>query len=277
MSVSTSRRSLLRAGAWAAPAVVIATASPAYATSGATPQVCAPTPYELVWSASSWEIVASGAASTVGLAKARALDDRAVNPEIVVTVESTFMGGMEAHQDSSTGQNMRVSPSAVGGTRNKGLALYQRYKSNARGVGAEASQTLTFHFSEKVRGLAFTITDIDGAGGQFHDHVTLSPAPATVTHATRRRWVPTGLLTGRYEDVATTQGAGTSAKPLTSVTRSAVDNTGSLGNVRVAFQSDQEIRSFSLTFYNGLSGSLDAQGQQAIYLSDFRFTTDICR
>lgn len=278
MSATLSRRRLIQATAWTAPAVVLASAAPAYATSGATtPRICTPTPYELAWSSASWQTVGAGAAASSGVGAARALNDRAINPNIAVQVTRRFSGQMQAHGDAATGDNMQISPTHVGGTQSRGLTLYQRYRANAQGVGATASQTLDFHFGQEVRELAFTIHDIDGTANQFHDRVTVSLAPQTVTHASERRWVG-GWLSGGYQNVPTTEGAGTPASPLTSVARTAVNNaSGSLGSVRVAFKPDQKIQSFSLTFFNGVTGSLNLQGQQAIYLSNFSFTADICR
>lgn len=281
MSAIPSRRHVLKAGAWAVPAVVVASAAPAYATSTGTDVSaphCVPTPYELSWSSASWQTAGgAGAAASSGIAMARALVDRANNPDVTVQVSRSFSGGMQAHGDSGTGNNLQISPSNVGGTGSRGLTLYQRYPSSARGAGAGAAQTVVFTFGQNVKELAFTITDIDGTAGQFHDCVTMSLEPHTVTHSSERRRVG-GWFNGRYEDVPTTQGRGTASSPLTSVARTAVDNTSdSLGNVRVSFRPEQEIRSFSLTFYNSITGTLSSRGQQAIYLSNFSFTADVCR
>lgn len=274
MSVSTSRRSLLRAGAWAAPAVVIASASPAYATSGAISRpnpapaparVCANVLHMLTWSTAGMS--GTGSVRTAVARPSAPVPAGTSVTDVNVTLRSTFFGNMGALVNNN-GKNMTVTSHQVGGLGTVGLELYQGITTGrARAKAADRhldAQTLEVVFDRPVNGLSFTVTDIDGQAGQFSDRVTVTGATYTESHG------------------STVSGNGTAADPWRGPASNVSHETSGQGNVKVTFT--QPVTAFSLRFWNADAGTsgwlsqnvLSNNGAQAIFLSNLQFTASTC-
>lgn len=246
MSVpAPSRRGLLAATAWSVPTVLVASAAPAFATSG---PVCQTAYHRVSWVRANYPQPVSSMTAVGTPATAAA---------VAVTFEST-LSGMSAFTDSSDSTaNMTVSPYDVGGLGERGLTLQQQLPSGTRSTRGRYQQVL-FQFTRPVKGLSFTITDIDGRSGQYRDVIELSPAPASVAHQG-------------------TQGRGTAASPLRSLQNANVDVRAGGGNARVSFGADQELVAFTLTFGNADTTWWPTnRGQQAVFITDMTFTTSTC-
>ncbi|MBE7324359.1 hypothetical protein IEQ44_06810 [Nocardioides sp. Y6] len=282
MSVSTSRRSLLRAGAWAAPAVVIASASPAYATSGATPAplpLCKEALYTLAWAGSGYSFsrtsptgsretgrgTVRAVVTTAGLTAAEIRDAA----PLMVVASNVFLGSrVRGRTAPDNAQNMRVSPFGVGNLGKRGLTLLQDY-SNDSDLGSSAAarrthgQELMLQFSRPVKNLRFTVTDIDNASSeaprQYQDRVAVSGSPTVSLPAALR-------------------GAGTVSDPIRNVVTSASyhPSTSAAGNAVFQYRSDVPMDTVKITFWNDQSGTLSGAGLQGIFISDLTFTASTC-
>lgn len=275
MSYATpSRRGLLTASAWAVPSIVVAAAAPSFAASSDLPssKVCIDTNYALNWAGAAWSYSStsgSGVAGTsngVGVAKAvqtRTLPGHTYDP-VAITVANTFSGNAVGLVNNN-GKNMVVPNHLVGGLGQRGLEMYQGISGSQAKSSSERrqdSQTVAVTFDRPVRNLAFTITDIDFTTGQYADRVELlgpftAVKPSTVT------------------------GSGTQASPWQGNASSGnVDHvTSGQGNVKVTFAGP--VTAFALRFWNADGGSsgkryLNAQGAQAIFLSNFTFNANSC-
>lgn len=266
MPATPSRRHLLKAGAWAAPAVVLASAAPAYATSTRPTRACSNVLHLLNWSTASM----SGTA-TIRTAWARPSAPVPVGStveDVRVTLTSAVAGNM-VRLNNRGGQNMTVTSHQVGGLGTVGLELYQgistgRARSDASQRNKDV-QSLSVVFDREVTGLSFTITDIDSGAGQFADRVAIEGAAYTAT---------------RFGDV---NGDGTAARAWSGSTTNVDHKTSGDGNVKVTFT--QPLTAFSLRFWNASSGSttwygaqnvLANNGAQAIFLSNLSFTASTC-
>jgi hypothetical protein len=151
-----SRRTVLRAAAWTAPAVSVAVAVPAYAAASG-PVVCADANYEVRWAS---HYNAQSRTAVAGLVSAAGAGTVGSAP-LTMVLTSQFFGSMVA---GSTGgySNLSLSPGNVGGTGRKGLTIMQRAtvdefstpRSNHR-------QEITLTFNRPVRDLGFKLSDID--------------------------------------------------------------------------------------------------------------------
>lgn len=273
MSATPSRRHVLKAGAWAAPAVVLASAAPAYATSNggavlpapAPLRVCKDVPHQLIWSTAAMR----GAGSTrTAVARSSAPVPAGTSvTEVAVTLKSTFVGNMSG-LNNRNGKNMTVTGHEVGNLGTVGLELYQGIStSRARAEATDRhldAQVLEVVFDRPVSGLSFTITDIDGAVDQFADRVSVSGATYTETHA------------------RTVSGSGSTDDPWTGPASNVSHQTSAEGNVKVTFT--QTVTAFSLRFWNaedgrwwlGTNNVLKQNGAQAIFLSNLSFYASTC-
>lgn len=247
MSVpAPSRRGLLAATAWSVPTVLVASAAPAFATSG---PVCETALHRVSW-------VRSGYPRPVSTMTAVGTPVTAA--AVAVTFQSRLVGLDPFTDTGDDTANMTVSPYDVGGTPGPGLTLQQQLPPFIYRAGSARYQEVLFQFTRPVKGLSFTITDIDGNSGQYRDMVEVSPAPAAVSHDG-------------------TQGAGTSASPLMSLRNANVDVEARGGNATVSFAADQEIVAFRLRFWNGeTSRRISGRGRQAVFVTDMTFTTSTC-
>lgn len=257
-----SRRGLLTASAWSVPAVVVASAAPAYAASPGA-ESCVEADYLADWGNGTYQ--RSGGAGTLVAHPTSSLGPAAASSTpLVVTVAHAFTGTMQGAAASDGAANLQVSPFTVGGTRDRGLTLMQRLSTGrppASGRRGHA-QVVTLAFDRPVRGLRFTITDVDSASDQYRDRVELSGAPRVL--------VP-GTLAGR----------GTATDPLANRSDHALYDPAKDGRGNVVVTYDGEVRQVVVTFWNDhpprRGGSrLVADGQQGIFLGSLSFSASTC-
>jgi hypothetical protein len=261
-----SRRTLLRAAAWTAPAVSVAVAVPAYAaTSG--PVVCADASYEVSW-ASNYN--AQSRAAVARLVSAAGAGTLGSEP-LTLTLSSQFFGNMEAGSTTlteGTYSNLAVSPRNVGGTAMRGLTIMQRAKQGVTSYGNNRSnhrQEVTLVFNRPVSNLKFTLTDIDSMdpsgrnNGQYQDRIWVTGGPA-------------GVRAGGLS------GAGTSASPWRPTGTNTEYNpvSGSLGNVDVSYVGKPASAVYKITYWNDQSGTLVSRGLQGVFLTNLSFTASSC-
>lgn len=272
MSAIPSRRHVLKAGAWAVPAVVVASAAPAYAGSDtgepdpAQARQCSSLPHVLAWSAAAL----GGTGNTrTAVARASAPVPSGVTVEDVrVTLVSQFHGDMRG-LNNRDGKNMVVTDHQVGGLGTTGLELYQANSTGqARSREADRfldAQTLQVQFDRAVSNLSFTITDIDANPGQFGDRVSITGPEYRVTK-------PTSVT-----------GTGRDTSPWSGPAQNISHKTDRAGSVTVTFT--QPVQAFSLRFWNASAGInywykarvlTPANGAQAIFLSNMTFTASTC-
>lgn len=287
MSISTSRRGLLTASAWAVPTVVVASAAPAFAASRCVDDVV----HTVVWAGSaaypySFAPAAAGTASlyqsgtgtiqaipaTNGLTQAQI---QAVSPltvtlqnSVPTTGSSNRMRGLATTYDGRAIQNMRVTSFNASGFGHRGLALAQQATGNGNLSGTLSNhvQTLTMNFSRPVKELSFRIGDIDASNGNHSDRVSVAPQAATIVRGSVR-----GNGTG------TTDGANNTAGHLVGPFRPSAngivnDATGTTGNVTMTYGSTTSISSITLRFWNNDSSG----GMQWIFLSNLSFKASTC-
>lgn len=146
-----SRRTVLRAAAWTAPAVSVAVAVPAYAA--CSPASTKPSPYTVDWGSKVY--TRSSAASGVAVVPGGVVGAQPVDIVLTSSVSSS-----------------RVERTAANLLGSK-LGLELHHASPIR-AGRDYRQTVTFTFSRPVSDLAFSITDIDSSDGGWWDQVELS-------------------------------------------------------------------------------------------------------
>lgn len=262
-----SRRGLLAASAWSVPAVVVASAAPAFATSGLPG--CVPVAYRVNWDSDGYQFSTEEGRGAVMAVKESALPSNAAEEPLMLEVSSVFAGSLRAAAAGSGAErisNLEVSQRNVGGLGHRGLAVVQEATSDRIPQPRSASaQTVTLSFSREVRDLRFEITDVDrmlpGWGeGQFQDRVWMDPRPSSGAY-------DSGRLTG----------AGTEGDPWRG--RFLTDNVDHFGdgrnNVVVSYQG-HSARQFRLTFWNDESRRLTGRGLQGIFLSNLSFTASSC-
>lgn len=233
-----SRRTVLRAAAWTAPAVSVAVAVPAYAA--CSPASATTGSYRLDWGVTPWTMtsaktgVATVASSTAG------------GTAVPVTFVSSGPQSLKL-----AAANLTVpSQTNVGGLGASARAL-QLHHAAPLTAGRDAGQVVTISFGRPVSGLSFTITDIDSQGNGWWDQVSLS--------GRRTAQSATGI-----------RGAGTDASPWRQREgTSAVPATSGAGNVRVSYT--EPVTTIVLKFWTSVTG-----GTQLINLTDFTFTASSC-
>jgi hypothetical protein len=270
-----SRRTVLRAAAWTAPAVSVAVAVPAYAAASG-PVVCADANYEIQW-ASHYNVQSRTAtARLVGAAGAGTLGSE----PLIMTVTSRFFGQMQA---GSTGSysNLALSPGNVGNTGKRGLTIMQRATVGEFSTPRSANrQEITLSFTRPVKNLQFKLSDIDAKEeesrweyywegwqrkrreikrGQYQDRVWLSGNPAGAK-------------------ASMVAGSGTSADPWRSTSTDVEHDpvNGGNGNVTVSYAGKPASMAYVLTYWNDQPGELTAQALQGIFLTDLTFTASSC-
>lgn len=260
-----SRRTVLRAAAWTAPAVSVAVAVPAYAATS-SPVTCADASYEVSWAANYNAQSRSAVARLVSAAGAGALG----SGPLTLTVSSQFFGDMEAGSttlNEGTYSNLGVSPRTVGGTTMRGLTIMQRAKqgvSSWSGTRSNHRQEVTLVFSRPVTNLTFKLTDIDSmdpdwANGQYQDRISVSGAP-------------TGARAGGLT------GSGTAASPWRPTGSNTEYNpiSGTLGNVDVSYVGKPASAVYKITYWNDQSGRLASRGLQGVFVTNLSFTASSC-
>lgn len=214
-----SRRTVLRAAAWTAPAVSVAVAVPAYAA--CSPASAKPSSYALSWGSGVY--TRSSAASGTAVVPGAAVGAQPVNVVVTSSVSSSRV--------SRTAQNLLAS--------SQGLELHHASPIVA---GRDYRQTVTFTFSRAVSGLSFSISDVDSSQNGWWDRIELS-GQRKFTVAPRGRRNTHILGTGvqgdpwRYYDGNTV-----------------IPNTGdSRGTVSVTYT--EAVSSISLVYWSSVAGS----------------------
>ena len=270
-----SRRTVLRAAAWTAPAVSVAVAVPAYAAASG-PVVCADATYEIQWASSYNAQTKSAIARLTGAAGAGTLG----NAPLTMVVSSRFFGSMTA---GSTGSysNLALSPNNVGGTGKRGLTIMQRASVDEFSTPrSNHRQEITLTFSRPVKNLQLKLSDIDAneeesrwewyrekgqwkqreiKRGQYQDRVWLSGNPA-------------GTKAGMVA------GSGTAGDPWRSTSTDVEHDpvSGGNGNVSVSYAGKPASMAYVLTYWNDQPGELTADALQGIFLTDLTFTASSC-
>ncbi|MGF9759672.1 hypothetical protein AAII07_31200 [Microvirga sp. 0TCS3.31] len=257
-----SRRTVLRAAAWTAPAVSVAVAVPAFAaTSG--PVVCANANYEVKWASHYTARSGMAVANLVSAAGAGTVGSAA----LTMGVTSRFFGEMEAASSGDGTSNLAVSPFTVGGTAMRGLTIMQRAKqgvSRFSGTRSNHGQEITLLFNRPVTNLKFKLTDIDSmdptfGNGQYQDRISVSGTPS----GARANQV-TG--TGRANDPWKPSGTNIQQDP----------SSGARGNVDVSYANQPASAVYTITYWNDQSGTLTSRGLQGVFLTDLTFTASSC-
>ena len=233
-----SRRTVLRAAAWTAPAVSVAVAVPAYAACSPASGVTAS--YLLDWGVTPW----TKTSATTGVASVASLTAGA--QPIRATFSSSGPNSLKLSDD-----NLTVPAQTNLGGLGSGARGLRLDHAAALTVGRNAGQVLTINFDRQVSGLSFNITDIDSQTRGWWDQVSLS--------GTRTGQRATGI-----------RGAGTDNDPWRQRQgNSAVGATSAAGNVRVTYTAP--VSSIVLKFWTSVTG-----GTQLINLTDFSFTASSC-
>lgn len=274
MSVTPSRRHVLKAAAWSAPVVVVASAAPAYANSH-----CTTTAYTMDWRNSGWTFVPTSSsaqwASGEGTGTATALTTGLTAPQIAAIQPLTVTGtntvptsgtsnrmrGGSFPYGGNTFSNMRVSTVNVSGFGHRGLALAQDMAGRAERSELPLSnhyQELTLSFSRPVTDLSFRIGDIDATNGNHSDRVTVAPQAGTV--ARQNNVLGNGTGTADGNDPFRPSG-----------TAIVNDTTGTAGNVTMTWGSTA-LSAVTIRFWNNVNGG----GMQWIFLSNLTFRASTC-
>ena len=264
-STGVSRRSIAKGAAWATPTILAVGMAPAYATS----------PRCFVTTTIDWGTSRYTRTSATGGTYTTADPDGSSGSlqPLTLTVQNTFLGsntqlgsqnfnGSSKTSSCNCNRNLAVTNGTVGGTTSRGLSLHQSPKddSSKTSTPTNANKSITtFTFSESVQNLSFTITDIDSATRDFVDAVAISGAS----------------YSGVLADSTYLQGDGSVGNPWRGkVVQALDDTTSSRGNVTVTFPS---VTSFELHYWNQHElSSPDIDGDQGIYLTNFRVTYNAC-
>jgi hypothetical protein len=139
------RRSVVAAGAWAAPAVVAASATPAFAASPCVTQLL------------NWDSYATGAAPPASI----------VIAGVTITRSLTYAGGATPNPASGT---------VLAGPRGNvtGNAFAIAMGATGAPVATGNSATLTLTFSTAIKDLTYTLMDIDRVANSWRDQVSLT-------------------------------------------------------------------------------------------------------
>jgi len=233
-----SRRTVLRAAAWTAPAVSVAVAVPAYAACSPASAVTAS--YLLDWGVTPW--TKTSATTGVATVASRTTGGQPLR----VTFTSSGPRSLNRSAD-----NLAVPAQTNLGGLGSGVRGLRLDHAAALTTGRDNGQVLTMNFERPVNGLSFTITDIDSQRRAWWDQVSLS-GPRTAT--------PAGGIGG----------TGTDTNPWAQrQNNSAIGATSGAGNVRVTYTAP--VSNIVLKFWTSVTG-----GTQLINLTDFAFTSSSC-
>lgn len=257
-----SRRTVLRAAAWTAPAVSVAVAVPAYAAAS-SPVACANASYQIRWASHYNALSGVAVANLVSAAGAGSVGSAA----LTMSVTNRFFGDMEAGSSGDGTSNLTVSPFNVGGTTMRGLTLMQRAKqgvSRFSGTRSSHGQELTLVFNRPVTNLEFKLTDIDSmdpawSNGQYQDRISVSGTPS----GSRADQVSG---TGRANDPWKPTGSNIQQDP----------SSGGRGNVDVSYANQPASAVYRITYWNDQTGTLASRGLQGVFLTDLTFTASSC-
>jgi hypothetical protein len=140
------RRSVVAAGAWAAPAVVAASATPAFAASPCITQLL------------NWDSYPTGAAPPASI----------VIAGVTITRSLAYGGGATPNPSSGF-----VLAGPQGGIVGNALAIAMGATGTPVATGNSA--VLTLSFDTAIKDLSFTLTDIDRVQAGWRDQVSVTP------------------------------------------------------------------------------------------------------
>ncbi len=260
-TVRPSRRSVVRGAAWSVPVVSMAATAPAFAASCGSTEVA----YRLDWNGGT---TATGLTTwsrsnyTAGSASVGAPSGSG-GTALAVGFASSWIreGGGPLRDRRDQNLNLTISSEPNVGGLGQGKGLYIRHESPISGERTRRQQ-IVVTFGRPVRGLQFSITDIDSTFDQYWDRVELTALTPTGTSAA-------------FTPTLSANMSGTGAGSSTAFRQNSSDRTFDAdeggGNVKIAFDSSVSVSSMTIQFWSATAG-----GQQAIYLSDFTFSAKAC-
>ena len=248
-----SRRSVIRAGAWTAPVVMVVASAPyAAASPGCTPVTGH---YVVTWGTTAYS---RSADKTSGTAVITSTTSGAKS--VTMTLSSVVSGGM-VRGNGTENLNLLVSSGNVSGTGQKGLT-FEQYIPGRDTSGRANRQSVTLSFSTPVKNLSFLLTDIDSLNGDFYDQVEVSGATFTSSTPTGSEVIGSGTQASPFH----IQGTGANHKGENPQNNS----TGKGGNVRVTVAGP--VSSLVLTYWNSETHfDNNVNNDQIVYLTDLSF------
>ncbi len=246
-----NRRSLVRGAAWAAPAVVAASAVPAYAAS------------QCVYQESSWANSGSSGANLTGTLAGTTKNQ--------VVASGT---NLDNSVFSTTRNGYTKSLGALPVYPNQAWYTMSQSGDNQRGKGS----TLTLTFPRTVYCLSFWIQDIDSqqtidTSDRYQDGVRVSSSGATWTATPYSAAVGNVTVTpvGTGVEVVSAYVPGTSGSDNS---HEGAYQTEAIGLVR--FDSAGPVNSVTIDYWNEAWMRGTDWNHQQIYVSTFRYSTDPC-
>lgn len=252
------RRSVVRGAVWAAPAIVVANAVPAYAAAS-TPAVDVAGVVD--WDSGAYAYTSPLLASYVVNAPPDTQDVEPLTLDISHARGSNTKTGTQLGTSGGTADlNLRVSTVGVGDTGAAGLTLHQAPVDNSL-VQYDPSElnrsATTFTFSRPVTDLSFTICGIDWAGNDFIDGVSVVGAESD----------------GLIHDLSkiSTLGVGVPLEEIYCANDWVAPLGPTAASVSITVPSAQ---SFSVGYWHMVKDPYDPapDRDQQVYLSDFAFT-----
>ncbi|MFC6155027.1 hypothetical protein [Nocardioides yefusunii] len=285
-----SRRAVIAGAAWSVPAVSIASASPAFATSPGKTHPCTTFVFDWVRAGlkKESETQVDGRPSTTWTAQALKLEsDGSINTAVSrsVIIKTNFVG---KNMTAVTNLNMKVGEKATfmtssGLVLKETLRLQQVFETAAK--SSSGYQTVEFNFGdgESVSNVDLLIQDVDsalpshpervGETGGFHDEFAIISTGSF--EASLRTAVPRG-----YSMTAPTLVGGDTLNgpwyvnhPSYNTPYNDVTEVGS--QLRVT-QLSGSISSFTLKYSNRVEFATAQTGNQGAFIGPFTFTSDVC-
>ena len=260
-----SRRTVLRAAAWTAPAVSVAVAVPAYAAAS-SPVACADANYQVRWASHYNAQSRTAVAGLVSAAGAGTVGSAA----LTLSVTSRFFGDMEAGstRDDGTYSNFALSPRTVGGTTHAW--------SHHHAAGQAGCEVVLRHAEQPPAGghppvQPARVQPEVQADGHRLDGPSRRPTASTRT-ASGCPGQPAGTRAGGLS------GAGTSGSPWRPTGTNTQYNpvSGARGNVGVSYVNEPASAVYTITYWNDQTGTLASRGLQGVFLTDLTFTASSC-
>lgn len=246
----TSRRKIVRTAAWAAPAVALATAAPAHASSQPT-DPCTPKNVVINWSnTATWSRSADGTSAVATLNPGTA-------DQISMCVTATPVNSMRIGSSTKGNDNFKLTQDAIGGTADRGLTFHQ-FQASSSPQGRTNRIVYTFSFTDAagapitVTNIQFMLADLDSTAGDFWDAVDLSAGFS---------------LVGRGAGIV---GSGTPTSPFqNSSENTPYPNESGQGNVTVLYPAAS---SFAITYWSAVRRFSGVDTDQKIFLSNLSFS-----
>lgn len=251
----TTRRALMRGAAWTAPIAIASVAAPALAVS----PDCATEDVSLNWGFAQYSGAPSTTAAFTTNVNFNPTPSNSTFPSLNTPMTATILHTYYGRARGST-PNGTISTFNVGGIGQVGYYLRQQIGANGNTTPATTDyQTIRFTFSEPIRNLRFSITDIDRAwtttNRDFIDGVSLTSSAAFTSS------VPSG---------SQVTGAGTASSPWQNSTEGNKSEDGPGGQIDITFTGT--VQSFTIR-YDNLGRQAITSGvnnDQAVFVTGFR-------